>query len=223
MSGQLQERIEDGVLILTMAEPSGDLLTPEIRASLTAALAAASGQAAVEAIVLAGAGAGFSAGISLEDHEVPGAPLMDALCDAVEESPKPVVAALHGAVLGAGLELALAAHGRVAQAGTRVGLPDLQLGLVPGGGATQRLPRLVGAEAALDLALTGRGADLADPKLAGLARQVGGASGEAPLAEACEMAREMARAGGWRRMRETVAGLSRPGAFQQAVAEARAA
>ena len=74
----------------------------------------------------------------------------------IEQAPKPVIAALHGTALGGGFELALTCHYRIAAAGTRIGLPEVSLGLLPGAGGTQRLPRIVGARAALEIITSGR-------------------------------------------------------------------
>jgi 3-hydroxyacyl-CoA dehydrogenase len=105
-------------------------------------------------IVLTGAGAGFSSAVPVEPdlHT----PRLAELCAAVEASPVPVIAALHGLVLGPGAELALAARSRIAAPGTRIAFAEIALGLCPEGGTTLRLPRLLGARGALDLLLTGR-------------------------------------------------------------------
>src|SRR5262249_49797582 len=82
-------------------------------------------------------------------------PQLSKILDVLESSPKPVVAAVHGVAVGGGLELAMACHYRVFQTGTLVGMPEIKLGLIPGGGGTQRLPRLVGLENAANMILTG--------------------------------------------------------------------
>ena len=104
------------------------------------------------------AGRTFVAGGDIARFELPdfSASPYNALLGRIEASRRPVVAALHGTVLGGGLELAMACHYRVAQPATRLGLPEVKLGLLPGSLGTQRLPRLVGAPLALDMILSGR-------------------------------------------------------------------
>lgn len=143
-----------GVRVITLANPPANALTPEVRAALAAALEAARGAGAV---VIAAEGRAFSAATALEAAEDgPSAPDLAALCRLIEDFPAPVVVALQGAVIGPGAELALAAHARVADAEMRFVLPDVGLGLPPEAGATQRLPRLVGAAEALSILLRGR-------------------------------------------------------------------
>src|SRR5690606_739280 len=104
----------------------------------------------IRSVIIHGEGRCFSAGADIREFSQPReTPWMSEICTALENSPKPVIAALHGVALGGGLELALAAHYRIADANTQFGLPEVQLGLMPGGGGTQRLPRLIGASVAL--------------------------------------------------------------------------
>ncbi len=122
------------------------------------AFAAVVADSSVAAIVIAGSGRMFCGGADIADFD--GDPALVTrlrdLCETVECSAKPVVMAIHGMALGGGLELALAGHLRIAQAGSRFGFPEVTLGLLPGAGGTQRLPRLIGAEAALALMLSGK-------------------------------------------------------------------
>jgi 3-hydroxyacyl-CoA dehydrogenase len=149
VSGTIQTEQSEGVAVLRLGRPVANALSPDLRAALLAALDAAEADDTCRAVVLAGAGTGFSSGVDLTEYEAPGVPPSVAdLCDRIEGFAKPVVAGLHGSALGAGLALALAAHGRVAQAATRLALPEIGLGMMPGAGVTQRLPRLVGAQAA---------------------------------------------------------------------------
>ena len=107
-------------------------------------------------MVIACAGRTFFAGADITEFgKPPQAPSLAEVIAAIEAMPKPVVAALHGTALGGGFELALACHFRVAVSGARVGLPEVKLGLLPGAGGTQRLPRLVGPEKALQMIVTG--------------------------------------------------------------------
>lgn len=206
--------------VLLLDRPPSNALAPALRAELLERLRAVSGDAGVAAVVLAGAGAGFSAGVDLGEFDgPPSEPWITALCAAIEDAPKPVVAALHGVALGAGFELALAAHARVARAGTRVSLPEVTLGLIPGGGATQRLPRLVGAQASAELMLSGRAVEVSDPRLARVFDRI--TEGD-PVEAATRLALQMAQKGRWPRTRERRRGLSDFRAYQTSLAGLRA-
>ena len=144
------------VAIVTADNPPVNALKHEVRAGLTEALAQARDDAAVKAVVIACAGRTFFAGADITEFgKPPQAPSLHDVIAAIEAMPKPVVAGLHGTALGGGFELALACHFRVAVSGARVGLPEVKLGLLPGAGGTQRLPRLVGPEKALKMIVTG--------------------------------------------------------------------
>ena len=152
-TGLLRQERRGKVMLLKMAMRPVNALTVALRAALTQALVAAQANAEVQAIVICSDIGVFSAGDDMPGlAQVKGQMLAD-LCLAIEASDKPVVVALNGSAVGAGLELALAAHYRVALAGTGFGLPDVRLGAVPGAGGTQRLARLVGAQAALQVLL----------------------------------------------------------------------
>lgn len=151
-SDGLKVETRDGVRILTLANPPSNALTPALRVRLIAELGAVG--ADCHRVVLAGAGATFSGALPLDPD--PAAPSLADLCAAVETSPNPVVAALHGLVTGPGAELALAAAARIAAPGTRIAWPEVALGLCPEGGTTLRLPRLVGVRQALGILLSGR-------------------------------------------------------------------
>ncbi|WP_155947123.1 enoyl-CoA hydratase-related protein [Pseudorhodobacter ferrugineus] len=145
------------VMILWIDNPPVNALAAGVRVALAQAIAQANRAAGVRAIVLLARGRTFPAGADISEFGKPAVePQLPELCDLIEDSAKPVVAGLHGTALGGGLELALAAHARVALAGARVGLPEVGLGILPGAGGTQRLPRLIGAEHALRLMLTGK-------------------------------------------------------------------
>jgi 3-hydroxyacyl-CoA dehydrogenase len=140
-----------------------------VRAGIVERLAEANADPSVRAVVLRCAGRTFVAGADITEFGQPPAdPWLPAVCDALEDSAKPVVAALHGTALGGGLELALACHGRVALESAKVGLPEVKLGLIPGAGGTQRLPRLAGAERALDMMLSGEPVTASSAHAAGI-------------------------------------------------------
>ncbi len=147
----------DGQIAIVIADnPPVNALKHEVRAGLSRALHQARADDAVAAVVIACAGRTFFAGADITEFgKPPEAPSLAEVIAAIEAMTKPVVAALHGTALGGGFELALACHFRIAAAGARVGLPEVKLGLLPGAGGTQRLPRLVGPEKALRMIVTG--------------------------------------------------------------------
>ena len=146
------------IAVVTLSNPPVNSLGLRTREALVAALAQADADVAVQAIVLTGAGNGFSGGADIAEFNSDAflrEPDLHSVVAAIEASSKPVVAALHGMALGGGLELALACHYRVAAAGCRIALPEVKLGLLPGAGGTQRLPRALGVETALNLIVHG--------------------------------------------------------------------
>ena len=149
-------RVEDGVAVITVDNPPVNALSTAVREGVAAAVDRASADPAVIAAVLIGAGRSFIAGADIRQFGTVRANPARRAYEALDECTKPVVAAIHGYALGGGLEYALACHYRVATAGAKLGLPEVKLGILPGGGGTQRLPRLVGAEPALDMILSGR-------------------------------------------------------------------
>ncbi len=149
-------RRDGEIAIVTADNPPVNALKHEVRAGLTEALRQIRDDPAVKAVVIACAGRTFFAGADITEFgKPPQAPGLGEVIAAIEAMPKPVIAALHGTALGGGFELALACHFRVAVAGARVGLPEVKLGLLPGAGGTQRLPRLIGPEKALKMIVTG--------------------------------------------------------------------
>ncbi len=150
------EHDRDGdIHILRIANPPVNTLRTGVRAGLHAGIAAALKEGA-RAIVLIGEGRMFCAGAEMTEFNKPRQPpSLPEVFDAIENCKVPVVAAIHGSALGGGLELALACHARVAVATAQVGLPEVKRGFVPGAGGTQRLPRLIGPEAALKIIVTG--------------------------------------------------------------------
>lgn len=149
--------VEDGIAVVTVDSPPVNALSRPVQAGLRKAFAAAIEDDAVSSIVLICAGRTFIAGADITEFDGDAEPLTDPdERTLMENSPKPVIAAIHGTALGGGLETALAAHYRVAVPSAKVGLPEVNLGLLPGAGGTQRLPRLTGAKTALELITSGK-------------------------------------------------------------------
>lgn len=147
----------DDVLEILIDNPPVNALGAEVRQGIAAAIAHAEQTPAIKAIVIRGAGRLFSAGadISEFDSETIAEPWLPHLIDLIEACGKPVIAAIHGSALGGGLEVALACHYRVATPRSMLGLPEVKLGVIPGAGGTQRLPRLAGVSAALKMIVGG--------------------------------------------------------------------
>ena len=144
------------VALIVIDHPPVNALAQPVRAGLLKAIVAADEDPSIEAIVLHGAGRNFIAGADIRELDRPAVePLLNNVLLRVEACRKPVIAALHGMALGGGFELALASHYRCATRDTQIGLPEIKLALLPGSGGTQRLPRAIGIEAALDLTISG--------------------------------------------------------------------
>jgi 3-hydroxyacyl-CoA dehydrogenase len=143
--------LEGAVAVITVNSPPVNALSANVRTGIDEAVKKAGADPAAKAIVLHCAGRTFIAGADITEFGKPwkGVPLNDVNAT-IESSAKPVVAAIHGTALGGGLEVALSCHYRVAVPSAKLGLPEVKLGLVPGAGGTQRLPRIVGVEKALD-------------------------------------------------------------------------
>ena len=190
-------KVHGDVAVITMNNPPVNGLGYATRLGLTAGLEKASADASVKAVVIAGAGKAFSGGADINEFGTPKAmaePNLHSVILAVENSAKPVVAAVHSIAMGGGLELALGCHYRIAAPGTKVALPEVKLGLIPGAGGTQRLPRVLGPETALNMIVSG---EAVNSEL--LAQQPGqklfdrmAASTESVLEEAIAFARSVA-------------------------------
>jgi 3-hydroxyacyl-CoA dehydrogenase len=184
--------LDGDVAVITIDKPPVNALGLDMRTAMMAALRRCGADAAVRGIVLAAAGRVFSGGADIREFNAPAqVPTLHDLIATVEASDKPVVAALHGVVYGGGLELALACHGRVAAPDARLGLPEVKIGLIPGAGGTQRLPRAIGLEKALEMIVSGDPIDAEAALAAGLVAAVGAD----PVAEAKTLARRLAQAG----------------------------
>ena len=152
-------RVENGVAVITLSQPPVNPLSHAVRSAIVEGVDRAHTDVAVRAIVIVGAGRYFSAGADMREFGTPAAtqePTLSTVLRILDDTSKPVIAAIEGVAMGGGLELALACHYRVAQAGTQVALPEVKRGILPGAGGTQRLPRLLGVEAALDMIVTGK-------------------------------------------------------------------
>ncbi|MEO5882743.1 MAG: 3-hydroxyacyl-CoA dehydrogenase NAD-binding domain-containing protein [Caldimonas sp.] len=150
--------VRGDVAVVTLNNPPVNGLGHETRLGIVNGLDQALADPAVKAIVVTGAGKAFSGGADIREFGSPKAiaePGLPSLIRAFEQSPKPVVAALHSVAMGGGLELALGAHYRVAAPGTQIAFPEVKIGLIPGAGGTQRLPRALGVETALNLIVSG--------------------------------------------------------------------
>ncbi len=156
--GTVHYEVRDGVALLTIDNPPVNPLSSGVRFYLSKHLEAALADSAVKAIVITGKGRAFIAGADIRDFGKPASADEQPKRPAgayIEESAKPIVAAINGTAFGGGLEFALTCHYRVASPGAPVGLPEIKIGLLPGGGGTQRLPRLIGAKAAMEAILSG--------------------------------------------------------------------
>ncbi len=148
------------IAILEIDNPPVNALSSRVRTGLWSMLARANADPNIDAIVLACTGNTFCVGADIREFgAATNAPSAPDLLARIENGRKPVVVAIHGRALGGGLELALSCHWRVALRSTQFGLPEINLGLIPGAGGTQRLPRLIGIEAAARMILTGKAID----------------------------------------------------------------
>ncbi|SMR83286.1 3-hydroxyacyl-CoA dehydrogenase [Aliiroseovarius halocynthiae] len=213
-------RVDNSVAIITIENPPVNALSHAVRAGLSDKIEIAVADETAKAIVLRAEGRTFPAGADVREFGRPReAPILSDVCALLEDCSKPTIAAVHGSALGGGFELALACHYRVAQKAARFGLPEVKLGVLPGGGGTQRLPRIVGAVVALDLMLTGKplGAQTAlDLGVADLVVEANLDTAAMTLA-----GQLIANGGATRPTRDRSEGLQDPGGFVNAVAARR--
>jgi 3-hydroxyacyl-CoA dehydrogenase len=169
MSSVVALERRNSVSIITVDSPPVNALSHAVRSGLADALRQALADSATESIVLHCKGRTFIAGADITEFgKPPKEPLLGAVIEAYDASTKPVVAAIHGTALGGGLEVALGCNYRVATPDAKCGLPEVKLGILPGAGGTQRLPRLVGVEKALDMIVVGDPISAKDAKAIGL-------------------------------------------------------
>jgi 3-hydroxyacyl-CoA dehydrogenase len=198
MSEPVTLRGDGDVAVITIDNPPVNALSPDVIAGLRNHVAAAVKDGAVRAIVLTGAGRNFCGGADIKEFGkiVAGqsrvGDVFNPLLNAIEESPKPVVCAIQGTCFGGGLELAMACHHRVATPSAQVGQPEVKIGLIPGAGGTQRLPRLAGVAKAVEMCASGNPVGAADAQASGILDKV--VEGDL-LPEAVRVAREVADRG----------------------------
>lgn len=173
MSDPVRLERRSGIAVITINSPPVNALGAAVRKGLADTVAEAVEDETVKAIAIEAAGRTFPVGADISEFDSPpAAPELATLCNIIEASPKPVIVALHGTVLGGGLELAMAAHYRIAHKAARFGLPEVALGLLPGGGGTQRTPRLIGADAALEMMMSGTPIGANEAKAKGLIDEI---------------------------------------------------
>ncbi|HEV8345871.1 MAG TPA: 3-hydroxyacyl-CoA dehydrogenase NAD-binding domain-containing protein [Vicinamibacterales bacterium] len=180
MADLVRYEIKDGVAVITIDNPPVNALSPAVWEGIDQAVARASADPAAEAIVLIGAGTTFIAGADIKvfdtlktrEDSMTRSAGTHALLRRLEDAPKPLVAAIHGNALGGGLEVAQACHFRVATKDAKVGQPEVLLGIIPGAGGTQRLPRLAGAKMALEMSTDGKPVPAPKAQQAGIIDQV---------------------------------------------------
>jgi 3-hydroxyacyl-CoA dehydrogenase len=168
MSDTVRYERRGAIAVITVDNPPVNALSASVREGLADSLAKATADPEVKAMVLIGAGRTYIAGADIREFGKPmTGPGLQTIINGFEDSAKPVVVAIHGTALGGGLEVALGCHYRVAVPSAQLGLPEVKLGILPGAGGTQRMPRVIGVKAALDMITSG------DPMPAAKAKEVG--------------------------------------------------
>lgn len=192
IASQIETFPHGAVAVLTIDNPPVNGIGSGVRVALGKALDEAIADPKINAIVITGAGKFFSCGADIREFNTAKSaqePSLRVIIQQLESSPKPTVAAIHGAALGGGLELALGCHHRVAHAKSSFGLPEVKLGILPGAGGTQRLPRLIGVGPALKMVAEGDAIDVLQAYSLGLVDRV---VQNDLVSEACNMALEAA-------------------------------
>ena len=208
--------LRDGVAVITFANPPVNGLGHAVRSALVAELDRANADADASAIVITGAGKVFSGGADIREFNTPkmfAEPALATVIRVIESSAKPVVAAIGGTCMGGGLELAMGCHHRVADRSAAIALPEVKLGLLPGSGGTQRLPRAIGLEAALNMIVSGSTHPARELTGTGL---LDSAVDGSPLDEAIAVARAASSRGQpFKRLRDATVDHRDPEAFLQ--------
>ncbi|MDB5556553.1 MAG: 3-hydroxyacyl-CoA dehydrogenase [Rhizobium sp.] len=162
-------RLADGVLVVTIDNPPVNAASAAMRSGLAGAISHADQTTDIKATVITGAGKIFVGGADITEFGKPPIdPILPDVCTQIENATKPVIAALNGAALGGGLEIALACHCRIATPTATIAFPEVKLGLIPGAGGTQRLPRLTGVPVAIDLIASGRSLKASEARSLGI-------------------------------------------------------
>jgi len=214
MSDAVLRSTQGRIGILTVNNPPVNALAAAVRNGIKEGVEAFGQDPNIDAIVLIGGGRTFIAGADIREFGKPpsGANLNDVI-STMENSPKLIVAALHGTPLGGGLETALGAHYRVSLPTTRMGLPEVHLGLLPGAGGTQRLPRLTGAKYALDAILSGRHIPAPEAKSKGIVDAI--VEGDLLKGAVAHAEMLLAQKAPLRRVRDLTATLESPDLFKE--------
>jgi 3-hydroxyacyl-CoA dehydrogenase len=175
MASPIITEVRDGILIVTSNNPPVNALGAAVRQGLAAAIDQLESDPEIKAAVIRCEGRTFFAGADITEFgKPPVEPMLPAVIDRIEASNKPVVAAIHGTALGGGLEVTLGCHYRVAVPSAKLGVPEVKLGLLPGAGGTQRLPRVAGIEAAAEMCATGTPISTKRAAEVGLVDQIAG-------------------------------------------------
>src|SRR5687767_595284 len=164
--------VEDGIGVITIDNPRVNALGPGVREGIIEGVERGNADPGVTAMVLIGAGRSFIAGADIRQFGKPRPQPARRSTDVLDDSAKPVVAAIHGYALGGGLEHALSCNYRVAVPSAKVGLPEVLIGVLPGGGGTQRLPRLIGPKAAMEMIVSGRHVPAEEAKKLGIIDEI---------------------------------------------------
>jgi len=209
--------VEDGIGVITVDNPPVNAMSPGVPEGIIEALEKGEADPSVKAMVLMGAGRSFIAGADIRQFGKPRPVLKRRTYDVLDQGSKPVVAAIHGFALGGGLENALACHYRIAVPSAKVGLPEVLIGILPGGGGTQRLPRLIGPKAAMDLIVSGRHVPAPEAKQLGIVDEL--VEGKDLRAEAIAYAKRVADKRPLPRVRDMTEKLAQakaePGMFEE--------
>jgi len=214
MAGRVTYERKDNIGVITVDNPPVNALGHDVRVGFTDALNEGMADRYVQALILIGGGRTFPAGADISEFgKSLTEPDLRTVIAGYENCTKPVIAAIHGTALGGGLELALGCHYRIAAATAQVGLPEVNLGILPGAGGTQRLPRLIGIEAALDMITTGKFVNATKAKDLGIVDEVtDGDLLEEALAFATKVIDEKLPL---RKIRDLTAEVKDPGIFDQ--------
>ena len=230
MTTVIQYDVSDGIAVITIDHPPVNALGPGVLEAIEAAVARGLGDPSVDALVLVGAGETFVVGVDINifktmttrEQALGRLEAFHASLKHIENASKPIVAAIHGNALGGGLELAMSCHYRLALASARVGQPEVLLGLIPGAGGTQRLPRLCGVPLALEMCIDGTPVPAVRAHAAGIIDELVDGRRDTLVARAAAFARARAEVGDIRRTRDLSAAISDVGAAIAACDERRA-